>query len=216
MRIPNHILTCRLFIVSLTTLSLLSIAQAYIVEIDAGVGSECFHERVPIGVKLGFSFEVIEGGFYDIDVEIKDSSNVILHQDEKTSNGKYTIEANLEGPYQFCFSNKKSSYTPKTIIFDIDRSDVAQGNSKITSDGTKEDDETKKLVDMVQNLLLSTISSRHDVRFLTARDRVHRAINEATNSRIVWWSGVEFLLLLSVTLGQVWYLKRFFEIRRKA
>lgn len=216
MKIPNYTKTCQLFTVLLTTLSLFTLAQAYIVDLDAGVSDECFHERVSIGVKLGFSFEVIEGGFYDIDVEIKDPTNVILHSDEKTSNGKYTIEANMEGPYQFCFSNKKSSYTPKTIIFDIDRSDVAIGGSKISPDGSKEDDETKKLMDMVSGVLLSTISSRHDVRFLTARDRVHRAINEATNSRIVWWSGVEFLLLLSVTLGQVWYLKRFFEIRRKA
>lgn len=216
MKIPKRFQACQLSVASLTTLSLFTIAQAYMVEIDAGVGDECFHERVPVGVKLGFSFEVIEGGFYDIDVVIKDPANVILHQDEKSSNGKYTIEANLEGPYQFCFSNIKSSYTPKTVIFDIDRSDVAQGSSKIAYDGSRDDDETRKLMNMVESLLLSTISSRHDVRFLTARDRVHRAINESTNSRIVWWSGIEFLLLLFVTLGQVWYLKRFFEIRRKA
>lgn len=185
------------------------------ITIDAGVESECFHERVPVGVKLGFSFEVIDGGFFDIDVYIKDPNNAIVHQDERVSNGKFTIEANMEGAYQFCFSNKKTSYTPKIIIFDIDRSDVIKHGST-NEDGTKTDDETTKLTDMVESLMLATISTRHDVKFLTARDGVHRRINEATNSRIFWWSGIEFILLLVVSLGQVWYLKRFFEIRRNA
>jgi len=214
LHLQNLCLTRNILVSLYGLCSFLSAAQAYIIHVDAGIENECFHERVPVGVKLGFSFEVIEGGFYDIDVEIKDPNNVILHQDERSSNGKFTIEANLDGPYQFCFSNKKSSHTPKLIIFDIDRSDSVKTSSS-SPDGAKPDDETTKLTSMVESLTLATISSRHDVRYLLARDRVHRKINEGTNSRIVWWSGVEFILLLFVTLGQVWYLKRFFEIRRR-
>lgn len=205
-----------LFIAMIYFTSFIS-ASAYMITLDAGVENECFHERVPVGTKLGFSFEVIEGGFYDVDVEIKDPQNVILHRDERASNGKFTIEANLDGPYQFCFSNKKSSYTPKIIIFDIDKSDALKKRvSQASDDKDKEASETAKLSDMVGNLMLATISARHDVRYLTARDKVHRKVSEETNRTIVWWSGLEFLLLLGVTLGQVWYLKRFFEIRRKA
>lgn len=205
----------RATILLFATISLLASkpSHSYMINIDAGHENECFHERVPIGVKLGFSFEVIDGGFYDVDIQIKDPSGTIVHQDERSSHGKITIEANIEGPYSFCFSNSRSSQSPKMIIFDIDRSDSISKSKD--SEGDK-DDETNKIVGMVESLLLATISSRHDVRYLTARDRVHRKINEATNSRIVWWSGIEFLLLLSVTLGQVWYLKRFFEIRRSA
>lgn len=204
----------KLGFVSITLLSLLTNVNAYMITVDAGVDNECFHERVPVGVKLGFSFEVIDGGFFDIDVEIRDPNNILLHQDDKSSNGKFTIESNIEGAYQFCFSNSKTSYVPKLIGFDIDRSDVIKSETN-NPDGTKPDDETQKIMGMVESLLLAAISSRHDVRFLTARDRVHRRINEETNGRIVWWSFIEFILLLVVTLGQVWYLRRFFEIRRK-
>lgn len=205
----------KLSLVLLTLCIFSSTAQvySYMINLDAGHENECFHERVPVGVKLGFSFEVIEGGFYDVDIQIKDPTGVIVHQDERSSHGKVTIEANMEGPYHFCFSNAKSSQAPKMVIFDIDRSDSVQKG--VGPEGDK-DEETNKISGMVESLLLATISSRHDVRYLTARDRVHRKINESTNSRIVWWSGIEFLLLLSVTLGQVWYLKRFFEIRRSA
>lgn len=184
------------------------------IQIDAAADNECFHEKVTKGVKLGFSFEVIEGGFYDVDITITNPNNAIVYQDDKTSSGKFTFEADMDGKFQFCFSNMKSSKSPKTLMFDIARSD--SGRSKMSEgDKAEPNEETLKLQEMIGTLLQATTSSRHDVRYLTARDKVHRQINEDSNSRILWWSAVEFLLLLSVTLGQVWYLKRFFETRRK-
>lgn len=210
--------TCRLtqlLLIILAISSILSCTEAYIITLDSN-DIECFHERVPIGTKLGFSFEVMEGGFYDIDVEIKDPTNAILHQDERTSSGKFTIEANMDGPYQFCMSNHKSSQAPKVIIFEIDKSELPRKWSATEGGEEGKDDETNKLASMVDNLMLATISARHDVRYLTTRDRIHRIINEKTNSTVVWWTGIEFFLLLMVTFLQVWYLKRFFEVRRKA
>lgn len=43
--------------------------QSYYTAIDAHA-DECFHERVVSGTKLGLMFEVVEGGFLDIDVKI--------------------------------------------------------------------------------------------------------------------------------------------------
>ena len=40
------------------------------------------------------------------------------------------------------------------------------------------------------------------------------SVNDSTNSRVVMWSAFEALVLLAMTLGQVYYLKRFFEVRR--
>jgi len=55
---------------------------------------------------------------------------------------------------------------------------------------------------------------KHEQEYMSVRDRIHRAINENTNSRVVMWSFFEALVLVAMTLGQVYYLKRFFEVRR--
>lgn len=201
-------------IVLVTILYFFTNVSAYVITIDAAAENECFHERVTKGVKLGFSFEVIDGGFYDIDISITGPNNAIIHNDERTSNGKFTFEADIDGRYNFCFSNAKSSKSPKTLMFDIDRSDDGHLQPG-TSDASDKNEETAKIKTMLIDLLSAATTSRHDVRYLTARDKVHRQINEDSNSRILWWSVIEFILLLSVTLGQVWYVKRFFETRRK-
>lgn len=45
-------------------------ASGYFVSIDAHA-EECFYERVNSGTKMGLMFEVAEGGFLDIDVEVR-------------------------------------------------------------------------------------------------------------------------------------------------
>jgi len=50
--------------------ALSSAASGYFVSIDAHA-DECFYERVNSGTKMGLMFEVAEGGFLDIDVEVR-------------------------------------------------------------------------------------------------------------------------------------------------
>ena len=40
------------------------------------------------------------------------------------------------------------------------------------------------------------------------------AVNDNTNSRVVWWAVFESFLLIAMTFGQIYYLKRFFEVKR--
>ena len=54
----------------LTIISIFSSnVNAYFLVIDAHA-EECFFDRITSGTKMGLTFEVVEGGFLDIDVTI--------------------------------------------------------------------------------------------------------------------------------------------------
>lgn len=67
---------------------------------------------------------------------------------------------------------------------------------------------------MIRELSGTLTGIKHEQEYMHVRNRIHRGINESTNSRVVMWSTFEALVLVVMTLGQVYYLKRFFEVRR--
>jgi hypothetical protein len=75
-------------------------------------------------------------------------------------------------------------------------------------------DDHNKLQDMIKELSTTLTGVKHEQDYMQVRDRIHRSINESTNSRVVLWSFFEALVLVAMTMGQVYYLKRFFEVRR--
>lgn len=160
---------------------------------------------------LGIIFETIEGGFLDIDITIKGPDGAVLYQGDRESSGKYAFAAHTNGIYTYCFSNKMSTVTPKTLMFTIEIGEPPKGTVGAVNEG--EAGHTK-LEDMIRELAGTLTGVKHEQEYMNVRDRIHRAINESTNSRVVLWSTFEALILVIMTVGQVYYLKRFFEVRR--
>jgi len=167
-----------------------------------------FFERVEAGTKLGLSFQIAEGGFLDIDVKILDPNANILYTEERQQSGKYSLTAHVPGVYTFCFSNIMSTMTPKIVMFD-----VAIGEPP-KKEGDEQGDSSNKLEEMIRELSASLTAVKQEQEYMQVRDRIHRSINESTNSRVVAWSFFEAVILFSMTVAQVFYLKRFFEVRR--
>lgn len=156
-------------------------------------------------------FETVEGGFLDIDIKITGPDGKVIYQGESESSGKYTFAAYETGIYHYCFSNKMSSMTPKTVMFSIEIGEAAKGTPGAPGEA---DVGHTKLEDMIRELSGTLTGIKHEQEYMHVRNRIHRGINENTNSRVVMWSTFEALVLVVMTLGQVYYLKRFFEVRR--
>ncbi|KAF2362643.1 GOLD domain [Trinorchestia longiramus] len=182
---------------------------AYFITVDAHA-EECFFERVTAGTKLGLAFEVAEGGFLDIDLRILGPDGKSLHEGERESNGRYTFPAMMDGVYTYCFSNKMSTMTPKTIMFSMDIGDKEEKKEHAEGDAQSDN----KLEDMIKELSAALSGVKHEQDYMEVRERIHRSINDNTNSRVVMWSFFEAVVLVSMTIGQVYYLKQFFEVRR--
>ncbi|XP_075224168.1 transmembrane emp24 domain-containing protein 2-like [Lycorma delicatula] len=178
----------------------------YFITVDAHA-EECFFDRAEIGTKLGLTFEISEGGFLDIDFWILGPDQNVIHKGERETSGKYTFAAHANGVYTYCFSNKMSTMTPKVVMFNMEVGEAPKADEK-------EEADNNKLESMIKELTTSLTNVKHEQEYMGVRDRIHRNINESTNSRVVMWSFFEALVLVTMTVGQIFYLKRFFEVRR--
>src|SRR5271154_7554504 len=59
--------------------------------------------------------------------------------------------------------------------------------------------------------LLSQVKDEQS--YIVVRERTHRNTAESTNARVKWWSMFQLGVLIGEGVFQVWWLKRFFEVR---
>ncbi|ESO95522.1 hypothetical protein LOTGIDRAFT_203874 [Lottia gigantea] len=190
------------------SLILISSINCYFIQIDAHA-EECFFDKVTSGTKMSLSFEVAEGGFLDIDVKMYGPDGKVIHSVDRESSGKYTFAAYMDGIYKYCFGNKMSTMTPKIVMFSMDIGEKPKEQENMENDANH-----NKLSEMIVELSTALTGVKHEQEYMELRERTHRAINNNTNSRVVLWSFFEALVLVAMSLGQVYYLKRFFEVRR--
>ncbi|XP_053979856.1 transmembrane emp24 domain-containing protein-like [Hylaeus anthracinus] len=203
----------RWFILCLFLLVSITNASCYLITVDAHA-EECFFDRVEAGTKMGLTFEIAEGGFLDIDVKIIGPDKKIIYQGDQESSGKYIFAAHVPGVYTYCFGNQKSSMTPKVVMFSMDIGDNPKTVEQ-TSDGKNGDNSNhSKIDDMIKELSTSLWGVKSEQEYMQVRDRIHRDINESTNFLVVTWAFFEAMVLVCMTIGQIFYLKRFFEVRR--
>lgn len=193
-----------LLIIATCIANLFQLAHCHLITLDAHE-ELCYHERLQKETKILFSFEVLDGGSLDIDLTVKDPNNQVIHYEQRQSSGRYTIEANQDGPHTYCFGNKMSTVATKIVMFNVEFHEAKKDS----------DVEQDKLSNMVTELTGLITGVKHEMDFLAARDRLHRRISEQINSRVTMWSLFEVLLTLIVAVGQTYYVKRFFEVRRK-
>lgn len=193
--------------ISLVVLLYASAASAFSFNVDATT-EECFYEDVQVGQTIGIMFQVTQGGFLDIDIQLKAPDNRIVYNAEKQTEGKYSFVAHVDGEYSFCFSNRMSTLTPKVVSFV-----VTLGDEPSQPKGPRPAD-LNPLESVVQILSEGVRAMYGDQEYMKMREKVHRNTNESTNSRVIWWSFFEVASLAALSLWEIYYVKRLFEIKR--
>lgn len=55
---------------------------------------------------------------------------------------------------------------------------------------------------------------KDEQQYIVIRERTHRNTAESTNSRVKWWNLFVIGVVVGESLFQVWWLRRFFEVKR--
>lgn len=170
---------------------------------------ECFYENVEKEhVKVMLQYQVSSGGFLDIDLTVYDPSNTVIHKSERESEGKVTFNAEKVGHYKICFSNMMSTVTTKTVSFNIHVGDLLDPNlAKL--------EHLDPIEKSIMRLSEGLSQIQNEQKYLRLREMTHRDITEQTCARLLWWSIFEVIILVFMSVFQVYYLRRFFEVKTK-
>jgi len=103
-----------------------------------------------------------------------------------------------------------STFTPKTVSFVLKKGDEG---GPVSPSFAKQHD-LSPLEQLILQLSEAIRTIDQEQAYIKMRERVHRNTSESTNSRVIWWSVFEVILLLSMSLLQVFYLRKIFEIKR--
>lgn len=68
------------------------------------------------------------------------------------------------------------------------------------------DVEVRKLLELVELV-------KDEQSYIVVRERTHRNTAESTNSRVKWWNLFVIGVVIGESVFQVWWLRRFFEVR---
>ncbi|XP_061423900.1 transmembrane emp24 domain-containing protein 7-like [Lethenteron reissneri] len=171
---------------------------------------QCFYEDIDQGVKVTLDFQVITGGNYDVDCRVKGPHDSVLYNENRKQYDSYAWTTEQRGTYEICFSNEFSTFTHKTVYFDLQ---VGEEAPLFRDEGTR----VVALTQMesacvtIHEGLKSVDNYQTQHRLQETQDR-HQA--EVLNSRVNIWSIGETVILVVVGVGQVMLLKSFFSDKK--
>jgi len=169
---------------------------------------DCFYENYPANTKVDVEWAVLDGGLLDIEIRIYQGETKIYSKlfFQGREEGKFAMTTSTEGPIGICFNNEMSRFTVKTCTFSITDS-IAPEQVK-TSD-------LSVFEQAIQRVERGFDVIEQEQRYYRVREHSHRNTAESTNSRVYIWSLIESVILLLMSLCQIWYLRRMFDDNKR-
>jgi len=189
-------------------LAFLTTAAGHNIQLKAH-SRECFHEELHRDDKMTVTFQVGDrefGGSGNLDIDFYIERPYGGYEVKKTSvsSGDHSFDATQDGKYVYCFSNEHWSANSKEVSFNV-HGIVYVPESDAPQDPLEA--EVRQLSDHLAQV-------KDEQSYIVVRERTHRNTAESTNSRVKWWSIFQLGVLIGEGIFQVWWLKRFFEVKR--
>lgn len=192
---------------SLSVLAFVLLAGvAHAINFDIAPGKEeCFFEEVHQETQVKGAYAVTQGSHMDIDVQIYNPRDNVIFNAKRDGEGKFSFKADTDGTYRFCFSNKMSTISHKTVKLLIQTGE-ALDLSKLAK---------KESMDNVERWI---VSISHTVKMIDFHQQQYKILHERhlnavtnTNKKVKMWSFIECLAVMGVSGLQVLFIKRMFN-----
>ncbi|KAH7328670.1 emp24/gp25L/p24 family/GOLD-domain-containing protein [Stachybotrys elegans] len=172
-------------------------------------GVECFHENLRRDDRMTVTFQVGDrefgsAGNLDIDFWIARQDGEFETNQKSVANGDFTFTAKRDDKYTYCFSNQHWNAHTKEVSFNV-HGVVYVDEGDVPTDPLEA--EVRRLSELLDQV-------KDEQAYIVIRERTHRNTAESTNSRVKWWNLFVIGLVIGESLFQVWWLRRFFEVKR--
>lgn len=115
-----------------------------------------------------------------------------------------------------------SSLTPKVVSFEVTKTDAGAAHQNLIDDSRIADKYVLHMHQQAQRLAVSLDNAKGDFKYLRQRETGHRNTAESMNTRVLWWSIWEAVLIVILSCVQIYYLRRYsfpspprtFEVKR--
>lgn len=141
---------------------------------------------------------------------MEDPSGHVLYDQKNKADGTFSFNTKVAGEYKTCFMAPDIATSRKTKITLEWKTGVAATDWDAIAKKENLDAMGKELMRLEE-----TIKEVYDQMLLMKkREAEMRDLNEATNSRVAWFSVFSLLVCITVAGWQLWFLKRFFERKK--
>ncbi|CAB3231858.1 unnamed protein product [Arctia plantaginis] len=182
---------------------------------------DCFFHKVLPNQIIDIEYQVIDSTHGDLDVsfQLTDPTGRILVADYKKPENTHRHNAVLEGDYRFCFDNSFSTFSQKTVFFDIlidndepeekdydDDKEMELGNAAETYMMS-----VKDISESVTRVKERVSTARRLQELHSAHEARDRNLAEEMCDRVMNWSISQIFLMIFVGITQVVFVKSLFD-----
>ncbi|XP_028037500.1 transmembrane emp24 domain-containing protein 5-like isoform X1 [Bombyx mandarina] len=188
--------------------------------VQAGM-TDCFYQKAQPNELIDIEYQVIDAthGELDISFQLTDPVGRVIVSDYKKPENSHRHQATLNGDYRFCFDNTFSTFSQKTVFFDIliDNEETEEkdyDDDKEMELGTAAESYIMRVRDIAEsvNRVRDNVSAAKRLQELqSAHEARDRNIAEEMCDRVMRWSIIQMVLMVMVGATQVLFLKSLFE-----
>jgi hypothetical protein len=132
-----------------------------------------------------------------------------VYENDKFVECTHAFTAESDGRIEVCVSLDRRSPIPRTVELVVSKGAEARDYSKVAKEEHLRPLETQ--MRRLQDQVVEVAELMDDLR---AREVEMRSLNERTNSRVWHHSCFSVLVLLSMGVWQIWYLKGFLQDKK--
>ncbi|KAA6404339.1 MAG: putative emp24/gp25L/p24 family protein [Streblomastix strix] len=162
-----------------------------------GKQQSCFYDELEAGEELTGNFQVVSGGNRRIHFRITDPNGSVVTEFNNSKENRFSFNAPVGGVYKECVTNPTNSISKKVSV---------------VADVVKKDDFDKQSLQGSMDSLQETLSSiTREQNYIKQKEQIARNASQQTQSKVILWSVIQILVVLSATAGQFFFFTRIFR-----